>query len=667
MVNKRMYITTAIAYLNGEPHIGHALEIIQADCLARFYRLLGNDLVFQTGADEHGIKIFNTAMKNNIEVHEFIEKYYQLFIKLYKTLGISNDRYVRTTSEIHKKGASKLWKKMVENGDLYKAHYSGTYCVGCEVYKTANELVDGKCPFHPNRELIQLEEENYFFKLTKYINKLIEIYEKDEILIVPTKRKAEVLSLLKSGELADVSFSRQKAKMPWGIPVPNDEEHVMYVWADALSNYITNIGYEYDEKEFNSIWPADIHLIGKDILKFHAIYWPAMLLSANIQLPKKLCIHGFVTLEGGKIGKSIGNVIDPFYLIDKYTVDGFRFYILKNIPSNDDGSFREKDLVENYNNSLADDLGNLVLRVFSFIQKDFNKQVPKLHELTEEDKNFIGNFNFVEELKDHVDNFRLNRALDRVWEFVKETNKYINETEPWKIKKQGKIERYSTVLYILYEALRVISIYIQPFTPIISERIQRIIGCTSSMDFSDVSFKRNTTGKIGEKEILFPKISMKKTVDPLQFFDFKVGKIVEIEDHPNSDDIYILKMNVGEKIISICAKIAKYYEKEELMNKKLAVLINIEPREIKGVKSEGLLLGAFNVETNKMELATIEGEPGEQIYIDDLEPEPRVISGKQFHKTKILTQDNNIKIGMKFLQTKKKKVQINLRNGIRLK
>jgi len=661
---KHFYLTTAIAYLNGEPHIGHALEIIQADCLARFYRLLGKNVIFQTGSDEHGMKIYTTAKKEGMEIIPFINKYYNLFIKLYKTLNISYDRYCRTTSEVHKRGVIKLWNKMIENDDLYKAEYRGNYCIGCEGYKTSNEIIDGKCPNHPNREIIELKEENYFFRLKNYVKQLLDIYKNNDIQIIPSKRKGEIVGILKS-ELEDVSFSRQKKKMPWGIPVPNDEEHVMYVWADALSNYITNIGHEYDEKEFNSIWPADIQLIGKDIVKFHAIYWPAMLLSVGVPLFKKLFVHGFVTIEGGKIGKSLGNTIDPFILVEKYGVDPFRFYLLKNIPSFDDGSFRESDLVEIYNTSLADDLGNLILRVLTFIKKDFNNIIPEVGELSEKDNDFIKKFDFVQILKNNMDNFRINKALEVVWNFVKETNKYINETAPWQLRKDGLMERYGTVLYVLVEALRVISIYIEPFTPTISEKISKILGIKPELSFSNVTFRKNTKGKIGKKEVLFPKITEEKE-DPYEVFDFKAGKVVEVKKHPESDKMYVLKIDVNE-IRTICAKIVKFYEPSELLNKTLVILTNMEPKEILGIKSEGMLIGGLDTEKQKVMLASVDALPGEQIYIGDTEPKPGIITPKKFNKTKLKTKDKKIKIGTSYLKTKEKFVKIELRDNVRLK
>ncbi len=602
-LNKKIfYITTAIAYLNGKPHMGHALEIIQADCLSRFYRLFDEGLVFQTGADEHGMKILNTAQEKGIEVTELLNENYQAFIDFYNLLNISFDKYVRTTSKIHKDGASKLWKTLVENGDIYKGTYNGQYCIGCEEYKTYNELIENKCPNHPNREIITLEEDNYFFRLSKYIDKLIKIYENDEIEIIPKKRKAEIVNILKEG-LDDISFSRQKEKMPWGIPVPGDDKHVMYVWADALSNYITNIGYEFSPKEFKSIWPADIHLIGKDIIKFHAIYWPAILLSAGLELPKKLFIHGFLTVEGLKIGKSIGNVSDPLILLEKYGVTIFRFYLLKNIPTYDDGSFSENDLIQIYNNVLADDLGNLVLRILTFIEKDFDLHYPPLFSLSLEDKEYIKEFNFIEELKGFFNDFQINKALDRVWEFIKLTNKFINDRKPWELKKNNNKE-YSTLLYVLLEGLRIISIYLNPFIPSISKKILELIGKDKEYNFNDIEFNPNFKDKINKREVLFPKIEIKMeskkekeidnniTYEDFQKLDIRVAIIETVEKIENADKLYKLSVDLGYEKRTIVAGLAEYYTIEELKSKKITLLTNLKPRKIRGILSQGMLLAA---------------------------------------------------------------------------
>ncbi|MBY9007224.1 MAG: methionine--tRNA ligase [Candidatus Lokiarchaeota archaeon] len=600
---KSFYITTAIAYLNGKPHMGHALEIIQADCLARFYRLFGESLVFQTGADEHGLKILNTAQEKGMDVKDLLNENYQAFLDFYRTLNISFDKYVRTTSEIHKKGASKLWKTLADKGDIYKGTYNGLYCIGCEAYKSFNELVENKCPNHPNREIITLREENYFFKLSKYIERLIKIYEKDEIQIIPKRRKSEIVNILKDG-LDDISFSRQKEKMPWGIPVPNDKDHVMYVWADALSNYITNVGYEFSSKEFNLIWPANIHLIGKDIVKFHAIYWPAILLSAGLQLPNKLFIHGFLTVEGLKIGKSIGNVSDPLILLEKYGVPTFRFYLLKNISTYDDGSFSENDLIQIYNNVLGNDLGNLVLRVLTFIEKDFELKYPSLYSLSDVDKKYVKEFYFVDEIKIFFDSFQINKALDRVWEFVKLTNKFINDRKPWELKKNNNIEEYSTTLYVLLEGLRIIAIYLKPFIPSISKKMMELIGNDKDYNFNDLDFNPNIIGQINKKEVLFPKLEIimeseqeKETEDYITYDEFKrldirIGSIEDIEKVENADKLYKLTVDIGTEKRIIVAGLAEYYEIKELKGKKITLLINLKPRKIRGILSQGMLLAA---------------------------------------------------------------------------
>jgi methionyl-tRNA synthetase len=667
MGEKTRYLTTAIAYLNGKPHMGHALEIIQADCLARFYRLRGDDLVFQTGSDEHGIKIYKTAAAQNTDPQSLIDKNWAEFVRMYRLLNISYDRYVRTTDPIHKAGVAKIWRKMVEKGDIYKNYYDGLYCEGCEAYLTQNDLVDGKCPNHPNRDVSIIKEENYFFKLSKYIPQLIDLYEKDVIRIIPNRRKAEILGILRSG-MNDISFSRQKEKLPWGIPVPDDPNHVIYVWADALSNYITYVGYASDPAEFARIWPADVHLIGKDITKFHAIYWPAMLISADIPLFKSLFVHGFVMMSGTKMGKSIGNVVDPFLLAEKYGVDPFRFYILKNIPSSDDGNFSEEELIDVHNTSLANDLGNLVLRVLAFLEKDFGSALPPLSELNDHDKEFIAKFDFASKYGEDFENYQIHLAVVRVWEFIKEANKYINDTTPWVLKKEGKLERYATVLYVMVESIRAITIYIEPFIPGVAAKIRHIFNFPQKMSLNEVKFQANRSGPVNKGEVLFPKIELEKKSDPLQIYNFKLGQIIEVSPHPSNDAVYVLKVDLGSRIATICARIVAHYQPDQLLHQQVVVLTNVEPKEIDGIESEGMLVGGTDPSTNHLELARSTGKNGDQLLIGSLEPQAdAVVTGKELNKLKMRVQDKKVKIGNAFLQHKSGPVSIDLPDKVVLK
>src|SRR3989344_1895241 len=358
---KKFYITTAIAYTNARPHLGHALEFIQADVLARYHRLAGDDTWFLTGTDEHGTKIARAAEAAGKPEQEFVDEITKAFINLDEKLNISNDDFIRTTDRNrHWPAVIKLWNKLVENGDLYKKEYEGLYCVGHEAFIKKSELVDGFCPIYKT-EPEKIKEENWFFKLSKYKKEIKERIKSDELRIVPESRKNELLNLLDDAE--DVSFSRPSKDLKWGIPVPGDDTQTMYVWADALTNYISAVGYADETEQFKKYWPVDVHLIGKDILRFHALYWPAMLLSAGLDLPKAIYVHGFITVEGEKMSKTVGNVIDPFELIEKYGSDVVRYFLLREIPSTEDGDFSFKKLEDRYNGDLANGLGNLVQRV----------------------------------------------------------------------------------------------------------------------------------------------------------------------------------------------------------------------------------------------------------------------------------------------------------------
>ncbi|GAB4330694.1 MAG: methionine--tRNA ligase [Promethearchaeota archaeon] len=653
---KAFYITTAIAYLNGPPHIGHALEIIQADCVARFYRTAGRRVVFQTGSDEHGVKILQAARAAGVDVKELVDRNHAAFVDLYHRLHASYDRFVRTTSEVHQRGVQKFWKAMAAAGDLYKAQYRALYCVGCEEFKTATDLVDGKCPYHPNREVEEVEEENYFFRLTKYRDRLVQMLESGELKVVPPKYNPRLLSFLKQEDLRDVSFSRQKRKLPWGIPVPGDDEHVVYVWADALSNYVTNVGYASDPEEFASIWPADVHLIGKDILKFHAIYWPSMLISAGVPLPRQIFVHAFIKMEDQKIGKSVGNVIDPFVLTDKYGVPTFRFYLLKNISTHSDGVFREEDLVYTHNNVLADDLGNLVRRVLTFVENEFGGQVPEPGELADVDREFVGKFEFVDEVTAHFEAFALKKALDRVWELVKAANKYIDDTKPWTLDGASQGGRLATVVHVLVEALRVLTIYLHPFIPSVAEEIARRLGREEPPLLANARYDPSNRSTVTRGPVLFPKVKLDGTrggpaatgaemgragspssTSALAKLDLRVAKVVEAERLGSGDALKVV-LDVGDRQLVVCANVGGSYAPGDLIGKKFVVLVNVKPREVAGVTSEAAFLGGTDPASGKVAIATAGGEPGERLSFEGVEPlagAPPVTS-KQVRKAKMV-------------------------------
>lgn len=458
-MNRKFYITTSIAYTNASPHLGFALELIQADVLARYHRALGQDVFFLTGTDEHGAKVVKAAEAAGKKPEDFTNELSGKFRQLAQILKSSNNEFVRTTDrEKHWPAVQKVWRKMEKNGDLYKKNYRGFYCSGCEVFITGKDLAEGKCKIH-QREPERIEEENYFFRLSKYSQKIEKLIEGNKIKIVPESRKKEILNFVKDG-LEDVSFSRPRADLKWGIPVPDDETQTIYVWADALTNYLSAIGYsDSDSPEY---WPADIHFIGKDILKFHAAIWPGMLLSLGEALPKTIFVHGFITVAGQKMSKSLGNVIDPFELVAKYGADSVRYFLLREIPPAEDGDFTLEKFEKRYNSDLAGGLGNLAARVvtlarnfnISVSDKFFNSTFPKSVKRAKKDCDHL------------LSEFKFNEALAKIWELISECDRYINEQKPWQESKAQK-----KVIGDLLSVIGEIAKLLGPFLPETSEKI----------------------------------------------------------------------------------------------------------------------------------------------------------------------------------------------------
>lgn len=467
----KFYVTTSIAYVNARPHIGYAMEVIQADVLARFHRLKGDRTFFLTGTDEHGMKLVQTAKEQGITARELVDKNAPLFAVLKEELNLSYDHFIRTTDESHEKGAQKLWRKMMAKGDIYKDSYEGLYCVGCEAFVLEKDLIDGKCPNH-GREPEKLKEENYFFRLSKYADKIKYLIEVSELKIVPDSRRHELLALIDEG-LKDVSFSRPKKVLQWGIEVPDDPEQTMYVWCDALSNYITGIGYEKETEQFKTLWPADVHLIGKDILRFHAAIWIGMLLSAGIHPPKAIYVHGFITSEGKKMSKSLNNVVDPAEYVEKFGIDPLRYYLLKEIPTTDDGDFSKERFKIVYESELANNIGNLVSRVLAMTGKYFDGKIP------EADKSSgVFKADVAEMWKGYqaaIEIFDLKKALETVIELGMRANKYVEDTKPWVLAKDNR-EELARVLYALLEMVRQMALMMLPFTPSAAEKILGFLG-----------------------------------------------------------------------------------------------------------------------------------------------------------------------------------------------
>ncbi len=490
---EKFYITTAIPYVNARPHIGHALEFVQADVIKRFHELLGDETLLLTGADENSLKNVKAAEENKMGVQELCDKNSELFLRLAKGLNLSFDVFLRSSDKkMHWPGVQKLWQLCMDAGDIYKKKYKGLYCVGCEQFYTESELVNGLCPEHKTKPEV-VEEENYFFRLSRYQKELERLIESDELRVVPETRKNEVLSFIRSG-LDDFSISRSAERARgWGVPVPGDPSQIIYVWIDALSVYMTGIGFGRDQNEYEHWWPADVHVIGKGITRFHAVYWPAVLLSAKLKLPKSIFVHGYVTIEGEKMSKSLGNVVDPLSLLERYTADELRYYLIRDIPTFEDGNFSEDALKDRINKELLGDIGNLVSRV-----------------LTIAEKSGLGAFSGKKELDEklNLDSIRslaakneLHDALEEIMGFVRYCNRYINEKEPWKL--EGK--ELESVLYNLLESIRAISVLLYPFIPETSEKIAKKLG-TKITTLEDCRFKERFEGKVEKGEHLFKKV-----------------------------------------------------------------------------------------------------------------------------------------------------------------
>ena len=472
---KKFYVTTSIPYVNGQPHIGHALEFVQTDVLARTHRQRGDEVFYLTGSDDNSLKNVQAAEKENISTAELVKRNSQKFAELGQALDVTNDSFINTAAKEHFIGAQKLWQACRPE-DIYKKKYQGLYCVGCEQFYTEKDLVNGKCPVHltvPD----SVEEENYFFKLSAYQAKLTKIFISDQYQIVPQRRKNEMLAFIDRG-LEDFSISRSQARAKhWGVPVPGDESQVMYVWFDALANYLTGLGYGSDETNFKKFWPADAHVIGKDIIRFHAIYWTAMLLSAKIALPEKLFVHGHLTRDGGKMSKSLGNYIEPFELLKKYGTETVRYYLLRYVNPFDDSDFSYEKLEEAYTADLANGLGNLVSRVTGLIEQ--NKVAIKLKS-TKPDK----------QLATLVDGFIFDQALKYIWQSVAEADGIISATKPWELAKAGKAKEVAKILNQTANLIFTVSQQLKPFLPVTAEKVEKII----------------TAKEIKKAEALFPRL-----------------------------------------------------------------------------------------------------------------------------------------------------------------
>ncbi|RLE45935.1 methionine--tRNA ligase, partial [Candidatus Woesearchaeota archaeon] len=602
----KFYVTTAIDYPNAPPHIGHAYEKVIADFYARWHKLRGDDVFFMTGTDEHGQKIERAASKEGKEPKAFVDEMAERFKDLCRKFNISYSRFIRTTDKFHEEVSRKIFKKVLDKGLIYKGTYEGYYCTGCEQFYLEKDLEEGNiCPIHKKKvELVK--EESYFFRMSAFQDKLIEHIKSHPDFILPEFRAKEVLNRLKDG-LKDLCVSRTSFK--WGIPLPNDPEHVIYVWFDALINYISGLGYP-DGENFRKFWPADVHFVGKDIMWFHVVIWPTILMAADIELPKTVFGHGFINLKGEKLSKSRGIVVDPIKLVDDFGADRVRYFLLREIPAGMDGNFSGESLVDRSNADLADSLGNLLRRTSSMIHMYFKGELPEDIAFTDAEDDLIKKLPDLDELNDLIDKFEWNRVLERIWDFIKDCNAYIAKTEPWK----AETGRKASILYTLVEMLRMISLLVYPVIPEAAERIAKQIN-SKITSFNDFVFEKNKKVIVNKPSVLFSKLELEKNEDPFSALNLKVALVEKVEDHPDSDKLYILRVDLGSEKRTLVAGLKPYLKPEEILGKKIVVVANLKPAKLRGVVSQGMLLAAEKGEKVVLLLAP-KSNAGDQVFIE---------------------------------------------------
>ena len=631
MEKEKYYITTAIAYTSRKPHIGNTYEIVLTDAIARYQRLIGKDVFFLTGTDEHGQKIEEIAKECGISPKQYVDGVAGEIRNIWDLMNTSYDKFIRTTDDYHEKAVQNIFKKLYDQGDIYKGEYSGLYCVPCESFFTETQVTDGLCP-DCGRKVTVTNEEAYFFKMSKYQDRLMKHIEENPDFIQPESRRKEMVNNFLKPGLQDLCVSRTSFK--WGVPVTFDDKHVIYVWIDALSNYITALGYNTDKKDelYNKYWPADVHIIGKDILRFHTIYWPIMLMALGEPLPKQIFGHPWLLSGNDKMSKSKGNVMYADDLVRHFGVDAIRYYVLREMPFAADGTITLETIISRFNADLANTLGNLVNRTVAMANKYFGGEIenPAVKEAVD-DELIKCALDAVCEVNEKMKELRVADSIEAVMNLARRCNKYIDETMPWALAKdEEKKDRLKTVLYNLIEAIRFIGILISPFMPETGEKILAQINASSKDYESLAEFKEDTIVKVGEATPLFARLDEAKklkeveddifapkkeeakkeekkdkkedapaeiTIDDFAKVEMKVGLVLESKPVEGADKLLVSQVKIGDEVRQIVSGIAKYYKPEEMVGKKVIVVTNLKPVKLRGVLSQGMILAAVDGDT----------------------------------------------------------------------